>query len=101
MAPGANAGAAAGRPSLPSTLALELACNPFLRLDSPALRASLRARGEDHADRPELEDLPKDPTISPLVSLWKGVAKPLAHEAPLSQLRDWAFLAHRPALVTR
>jgi formate dehydrogenase iron-sulfur subunit len=31
-----------------------------------------------HADRPELEDLPKDPTISPLVSLWKGVAKPLA-----------------------
>lgn len=40
-----------GRPSLPSTLALELACNPFLRLDSPALRASLRARGEDHADR--------------------------------------------------
>ena len=31
-----------------------------------------------HADRPELEDLPKDPSISPMVSLWKGIAKPLA-----------------------
>lgn len=31
-----------------------------------------------HADRPELyNDLPKDPTISPMVSLWKGVTKPL------------------------
>jgi len=32
-----------------------------------------------HADRPELyRGLPNDPSISPLVSLWKGVAKPLA-----------------------
>ena len=31
-----------------------------------------------HADRPELEGLPKDPSIGPLVSLWKGIAKPLA-----------------------
>ncbi len=32
-----------------------------------------------HADRPGLyANLPKDPQISPLVSLWKGVAKPLA-----------------------
>jgi len=31
-----------------------------------------------HADKPELYGLPKDPKISPLVSLWKGVAKPLA-----------------------
>jgi formate dehydrogenase iron-sulfur subunit len=31
-----------------------------------------------HADRPELEGLPKDPSISPMVSLWKGIAKPLA-----------------------
>jgi formate dehydrogenase iron-sulfur subunit len=31
-----------------------------------------------HADRPELEGLPADPGISPLVSLWKGMAKPLA-----------------------
>ena len=31
-----------------------------------------------HADKPELySDLPKDPQISPMVSLWKGVAKPL------------------------
>lgn len=31
-----------------------------------------------HADKPELySDLPKDPKISPMVSLWKGVAKPL------------------------
>jgi formate dehydrogenase iron-sulfur subunit len=31
-----------------------------------------------HADKPELEGLPKDPSVSPLVSLWKGIAKPLA-----------------------
>ncbi len=32
-----------------------------------------------HADRPELyHGLPKDPQISPMVSLWKGFAKPLA-----------------------
>ena len=31
-----------------------------------------------HADKPALyRGLPKDPSISPLVSLWKGVAKPL------------------------
>ncbi len=31
-----------------------------------------------HADKPALyRGLPKDPAISPLVSLWKGVAKPL------------------------
>ena len=31
-----------------------------------------------HADRPELYQLPKDPTVSPLVSLWKGIGKPIA-----------------------
>lgn len=32
-----------------------------------------------HADRPGLySDLPKDPEISPMVGLWKGIAKPLA-----------------------
>ncbi|MBI1777054.1 MAG: formate dehydrogenase subunit beta [Proteobacteria bacterium] len=32
-----------------------------------------------HADKPELyAGLPKDPRISPLVELWKGVTKPLA-----------------------
>jgi formate dehydrogenase iron-sulfur subunit len=31
-----------------------------------------------HGDKPELYGLPKDPTISPLVSLWKGVGKPIA-----------------------
>jgi len=31
-----------------------------------------------HADRPGLYGLPKDPKISPLVSLWKGIGKPLA-----------------------
>ena len=31
-----------------------------------------------HADQPELyNDLPKDPKISPMVSLWKGISKPL------------------------
>jgi len=31
-----------------------------------------------HADRPELENLPKEPSVSPMVSLWKGIAKPIA-----------------------
>ena len=31
-----------------------------------------------HADRPQLYGLPIDPIISPLVSLWKGVTKPIA-----------------------
>jgi len=32
-----------------------------------------------HADQPELyANLPNDPSISPMVSLWKGIAKPLA-----------------------
>jgi formate dehydrogenase iron-sulfur subunit len=31
-----------------------------------------------HADKPEMYGLPKDPSISPLVSIWKGVGKPLA-----------------------
>src|SRR5581483_9093800 len=31
-----------------------------------------------HADKPELYGLPKDPKVSPVVSLWKGVAKPIA-----------------------
>jgi len=31
-----------------------------------------------HGDKPELyANLPRDPSISPLVSLWKGVTKPL------------------------
>lgn len=36
----------AGLPSLPSTLASELACNPFLRVDAPAVRTAV----EQHAD---------------------------------------------------
>jgi len=40
-----------------------------------------------HADKPELEDLPKNPSISPMVSLWKGVAKPLA-DAELKQINE-------------
>jgi formate dehydrogenase iron-sulfur subunit len=31
-----------------------------------------------HADQPQLYGLPKDPTVSPLVTLWKGMAKPIA-----------------------
>jgi hydroxyacylglutathione hydrolase len=32
------------RPTLPSTLEQELACNPFLRIDAPAVRSALAAR---------------------------------------------------------
>jgi hydroxyacylglutathione hydrolase len=39
------------QPSLPSTLASERACNPFLRVDAPGIRSSLRERGVDTADR--------------------------------------------------
>ncbi|MGV8922650.1 MAG: hydroxyacylglutathione hydrolase [Thermomonas sp.] len=42
----------AGRPTLPVTLASEIDCNPFLRIDTPAVRAALarhleRALGDD------------------------------------------------------
>lgn len=43
-----------GEPSLPSTLASERACNPFLRIDAPGVRATLSARlGHVPRDRTE------------------------------------------------
>jgi hydroxyacylglutathione hydrolase len=43
-----------GLPTLPSTLADELAANPFLRVDAPEVRQSLRARlGREPADSVE------------------------------------------------
>ncbi|MGC0154341.1 hydroxyacylglutathione hydrolase [Chromobacterium vaccinii] len=39
-----------GLPTLPSTIALELASNPFLRCDEPAVRDSLRERGGRDGD---------------------------------------------------
>jgi hydroxyacylglutathione hydrolase len=44
---------AKGLPSVPSTLASERACNPFLRVDVPGVQAQLRARGLDSRERPE------------------------------------------------
>ena len=42
----------AGRPTLPSTLATELATNPFLRVDTPAIRTAVATRlGREPADR--------------------------------------------------
>jgi hydroxyacylglutathione hydrolase len=40
----AHARRARGEPTLPSTLASERACNPFLRVDAPGLRATLERR---------------------------------------------------------
>lgn len=40
-----------GLPSLPSTVASEIACNPFLRVDSPGVQAVLRERGVDTSDK--------------------------------------------------
>ena len=45
---------AAGQPTLPSTLADEIASNPFLRADTPAIRAAVTQRlGHEPADRVE------------------------------------------------
>lgn len=42
----------AGQPTLPVTLASERACNPFLRIDAPAIRAAVAAReGREDLDR--------------------------------------------------
>ena len=52
----AEAGAqrAAGRPTLPATLASELAANPFLRVDTPAIRSAIASRlGREPTDRVE------------------------------------------------
>ena len=44
----------AGRPTLPSTLANELATNPFLRVDAPAVRAAIAGQpGQRTRDRVE------------------------------------------------
>ena len=44
----------AARPTVPSTLAQELACNPFLRVDAPAVRAAVAVREPGaEADRVE------------------------------------------------
>ncbi|MBN8482282.1 MAG: hydroxyacylglutathione hydrolase [Xanthomonadales bacterium] len=40
-----------GEPTVPTTLASELACNPFLRTDQPAVAARLGATGPTGADR--------------------------------------------------
>ncbi len=45
-----DAARAAGRPTVPSTLAEELATNPFLRADDPAIQAHLGMSGADPAD---------------------------------------------------
>jgi hydroxyacylglutathione hydrolase len=44
----------AGQPTVPTTMANELACNPFLRVGSDAIRASITARlGREPKDRVE------------------------------------------------
>ena len=42
---------ARGLPSVPSTLASELACNPFLRVDADGVQEQLRSRGLDSEQR--------------------------------------------------
>ncbi|HRN63161.1 MAG TPA: hydroxyacylglutathione hydrolase C-terminal domain-containing protein, partial [Luteimonas sp.] len=39
-----------GRPTLPTTLGDETACNPFLRIDTAAVRAAVAARHPAAAD---------------------------------------------------
>jgi len=40
-----------GKPSVPSTMASERACNPFLRVDQPGVQQTLRSRGLTSNDR--------------------------------------------------
>jgi len=40
-----------GQPSVPSSLASERACNPFLRIDQPTIRRALRDQGLPEGDR--------------------------------------------------
>jgi hydroxyacylglutathione hydrolase len=54
---------AAGDPSLPSTLALELRVNPFLRCEEPQVRAA----AERHAGRP----LPEPADVFGVLRAWK------------------------------
>jgi len=42
---------AGGRPSLPSTIGIERAANPFLRVDAPGIRRRLAAEGVEAGDR--------------------------------------------------
>lgn len=54
---------AAGEPSLPSSLSLEIKVNPFLRCDKP----SVRAAAESHAGRP----LPQPFEVFAVLRAWK------------------------------
>ena len=46
--------------------------------DPPGVKGTHVMYVLQHADKPELyHNLPSDPKISPWVSLWKGIAKPL------------------------
>ena len=47
----ARAQRAAGQPTLPARLGDELACNPFLRVDAPAVRARVAEGGGDASSR--------------------------------------------------
>jgi hydroxyacylglutathione hydrolase len=40
-----------GLPSVPSSLSSERSCNPFLRIDQPAIRQVLRSKGAEGGDR--------------------------------------------------
>jgi hydroxyacylglutathione hydrolase len=40
-----------GQPSVPSTMASERACNPFLRVDQPGIQRTLQAQALDNGDR--------------------------------------------------
>jgi formate dehydrogenase iron-sulfur subunit len=56
-----------------------------------------------HADQPDLYGLPKDPTISPLVELWKGAAKPLAIAtmAAVGLASLFHYITHGPNAVSK
>ena len=48
----AEASRARGEPTVPSTLALELATNPFVRCETPQLQTSLRQQNRLESDHP-------------------------------------------------
>ena len=54
---------ARGEPTIPSTIALELATNPFMRSDVPAIQAAARARAGAAGGNRSLGDVHHDPGL--------------------------------------
>ena len=76
-----------GRPTLPTTIAAELATNPFLRAEEPSVQAALGMSRRRSRGSVRRNSHPQGPFLKPLSSSWLDVShdfEPLLHVRELS-----------------